>query len=464
MSYVIAEVSSNSGAGFSPRGGALKLWLSKAHEVMLAGPAETGKTWATLQKLDALMWKYPNAQGAIVRKSYASMHSTVLRTYRRIIGKNSPIKAYGGEKPEWFDYPNGSRIFVGGMDNPQKVLSGERDVIYVNQAEEMELNDWETLTTRSTGRGSVMPYTQMIGDCNPGPSSHWIKHRDTLQVFESRHEDNPTLFDESGEITEQGKRTLAILDALTGVRYKRLRLGLWVGAEGMVYEEWNSDVHLIDPFEIPRSWRRYRVIDFGFTNPFVCLWCAEDNDGRLYLYREIYQTHRLVEDVTPEIISLSEGEAISDTISDHDAEDRATAERHGLHTTAANKEVSPGIQAVQARLRVQADGKPRLFIFKNARVHPADETLEEKHKPLCTAEEFDSYVWAKSMHSDKVKEEPRKQDDHGLDALRYLVYHLDGTPEPQPVRISVSPLITTRAGSPYLTGNRNQQPTGVGRR
>src|SRR5690242_15338392 len=65
------------------RGGGAQLWDSKAHEVILSGPAETGKTYAALSKLNALMWDNPGAQAAIVRKTYQSMHGSVLQTFRR---------------------------------------------------------------------------------------------------------------------------------------------------------------------------------------------------------------------------------------------------------------------------------------------------------------------------------------------------------------------------------------------
>jgi PBSX family phage terminase large subunit len=409
------------------RGDALKLWGSEDGEVILSGPAETGKTWTCLHKLHRDMLQYPGAQAAIVRKTYQSMHGSVLQTYRRILGKDTPIHAFGGEKPEWFDYPNGSRVFVGGMDNPQKVLSSERDRIYVNQAEELELDDWETLTTRATGRGDGrMPYAQIYGDCNPGPATHWILGREPLRLFHSRHEDNPTLFDDEGRITEQGKRTMQVLDALTGTRLQRLRHGKWVGAEGVVYEEWDRSIHLMDPFLIPDEWARYRVIDFGFTNPFVCQWWAEDPEGRVYLYREFYMTGRLVDDWATDINEHSRGEQYQYSLADHDAEGRATLDARGISTQAAQKDVSDGIQAVKARLKVQPhDGKPRLFVFKNCRVNDPDPALMEKHKPLSTAEEFDGYVWAKVQRTDRLKEEPLKKDDHGMDAMRYFVYYLD---------------------------------------
>ena len=277
---------------------------------MLACPAETGKTYACCEKVHRLCMAYPNTQAAIVRKTYQAMPGSVLQTFARVI-EGSGVSTYGAAKPQWYDYRNGSRVWVGGMDHPDKVLSSERDFIYVNQAEELELADWETLRTRATGRAGHVPHPQVIGDCNPGVPTHWIKasaSAGALPLLESRHEDNPTLFDpETGEITEQGKLSLSILDQLTGPRKARLRYGQWAGAEGMVYEEsWDSGRNVVDAFPIPGDWPRYLAIDFGFTNPFACQWWAEDGDGRLYLYREIYHTQRLVEDHARQIKQLSE--------------------------------------------------------------------------------------------------------------------------------------------------------------
>jgi hypothetical protein len=224
--FALAEAAPDSAVGFHPRGGARKLWMCRDHEVILSGPSETGKTYAALQKLDSLLWKYAGSEAVIVRKSLSSVYTSVLKTYRNILGPDGLVTFYGGEKPEWAIYPNGSRCHIAGMDNPRKALSSERDFIYVNQAEELNLDDWETLTTRCTGRAAHAPYPQMMGDCNPWFPSHWIKHRPSLTLLESRHEDNPTLFDEAGRITGRGERSLSILDRLTGARYLRLRKGL----------------------------------------------------------------------------------------------------------------------------------------------------------------------------------------------------------------------------------------------
>ena len=419
---------------YQPYGAAVELWKTKRQEVILSGPAETGKSLAALHKLDALAWKYAGAQLALVRKTYKSMPGSVLQTFdKKVLGAinqdgkfdpdQTPVKKFGGERPDFYLYPNGSRIWVGGMDNPQKVLSSERDAALVNQCEQLTLDEWETLGTRVTGRAGNMPYSQMMGDVNPAGRQHWILDRareGKLQLLESRHEDNPTLYDPlTGLITAQGIRTIGVLDNLTGVRHARLRLGKWVSAEGQIYPSYDSAIHLIERFEIPASWQRYRVIDFGLVHPFVCQWWAADEDERLYLYREIYMTGRTVATHAGQIKELSEGEQITQTICDHDAEDRQTLRECGIENIAAVKDVLRGIGQVQDRLKTQADDRPRLFILRDSLVE-VDQELKLNRQPYATEQEFDGYVWSNSA----TKEQPVKAYDDGMDAMRYMVMHL----------------------------------------
>lgn len=115
-------------------------------EVIISGPAETGKTISSLHRLHCDMLDNPGAQAVIVRKRQVDMAGTCLQTFQeKVLTDGSDVTIYGGTKPERFIYKNGSTIWVGGMDKPGKVLSGERDFIYVNQAEELTLDDWETL-------------------------------------------------------------------------------------------------------------------------------------------------------------------------------------------------------------------------------------------------------------------------------------------------------------------------------
>lgn len=412
------------------RGAGLAIQFFKG-EFIISGPAETGKTFSCLYLIDRLARQYPHSQWAILRKVHRDLHGTVLQTYREHFLRDG-VTVYGGEKAEWYDYPNGSRIWIGGMDRPGSALSGSRDGIFVNQAEELFLPDWEVLTTRTTGRAGHVPFGGMtFGDCNPGAAQHWIKQRAGLRLFESRHEDNPALFAAGGQMTERGQRTLATLDRLSGVRKERLRFGRWVSAEGTVYE-FDLALHLIDPFPIPPEWRRFRSVDFGYTNPFVCQWWAVDGDGRMYLYRELYRTGRTVKAHSADIKRLSAGEVITETVTDHDAEDRATLEENGVSTTRARKEISVGIQRVQERLVKAGDGRPRLFVLRGA-LGERDESLAEARKPVSTEQEFDVYVWPKGGGGKAIKEIPVDDNNHGMDALRYAVMHAEYPAQPLPV-------------------------------
>jgi hypothetical protein len=160
----------------------------------------------------------------------------------------------------------------------------------------------------------------------------------------------------------------------------------------------------------------------------VLQWWAADPDGRLYRYREIYRTRGLVEDHARRARELSRQEPRPRAvICDHDAEDRATLERHlGMPTVPARKDVSPGVQAVAARLRKAGDGRPRLFLMRDC-LDSRDPELDAAKKPCRTEEEMDGYVWDLSANRRKG-EEPLKQNDHGADALRYVVSHLDLVP------------------------------------
>lgn len=273
------------------RGAALEAQRITARRWIISGPFETGKTWAALWRLDSEARANPKAQYAIVRKVRNDMDGTVLVTWRKLIAIRGGVVPFGGEKVQFYDYPNGARIWVGGLDRPEKTLSGERDGIYVNQVEELEEADWELLIRSTTGRGAVTANPMLWGDCNPGPEDHWIiQRRDSgqLAMLESKHEDNPTLYDDAGVLTEQGALTMADLDALTGARYWRGRMGIWVGAEGQHFEAWDEKKHVIEPPypAITGDWIIWGGMDYGFGHPFASGVLGLDPLGRVHCIAE----------------------------------------------------------------------------------------------------------------------------------------------------------------------------------
>ncbi len=433
---------------YRPYGGNSQLFTSKQPELILSGPAGTGKSRANLEYLNYWAMNYPGARLLMVRKTRRSLGESGMVTFeQKVLHPAQGVRFY--HSAQQYRYPNGSILAVGGLDKPSKIMSTDWDIIYAQEATELEEDDWETCTIRLRWGG--LPIQQMIGDCNPAQSTHWIlqRARDAkTEMLETRHEDNPMLFNRDGTMTPEGERYLSKLDNLTGVRYARYRLGLWVSAEGMCYEDsWDPKRNRINGYHIPKEWPRYMAVDFGFTHPFACLWAAIDPDGRIIIYRQIYITKRLVEDHAKDINIVSgwfhrlpkDHPRYKDSpaewadplpraiICDHDAEDRATLERHlSLYTTPAHKSVSDGIQAVASRFRAAGDGKSRIQIMRDCLVEK-DRDLAEGKQPTCLEDEPEVYVWD-TRQGLKRGDQPVKENDHALDALRYLVAYFDLVP------------------------------------
>ena len=415
---------------FTFYGGARDFCRYKEPEAIIHGPAETGKTISALWKLNLCALKYDNASLVIARKTLASTHGSVLVTFQnKVLGGPDerlwPCKKYGGEKAEWFDYRNGSRIWITGLDKSSKVLSSEHDIIYVNQAEELDLDDWETLTTRTTGRAGNMPYSQTIGDCNPAWPLHWIYHRPTLELFYSRHQENPALYDQTtGEITEQGKRTMGVLEALTGVRKDRLLYGKPAQAEGAVYDAWDEPLHYINADQVPPLSRYIMAQDWGYTHAGVLGLWGIDGDGRMYLEAQVYHTKRNIDWWTKWARELHKETGYTTEAIACDPSEPAYIDAYkakGLPAVKADNSVRPGIDAVQRRLAKAGDGRPRLFIVRDS-LRVVDPQLREAKLPYATEHEFPAYIWRDTAK----REEPVKENDHGMDMVRYAVMYVDG--------------------------------------
>jgi PBSX family phage terminase large subunit len=428
------------------RGAAGRLWTEHTGEIIISGPAGTGKTRSILE------WVHHRCANEkirvlFLRKTLESLKVSAMVTYTNKVlhdfdGKQSRmdgVSYFGGNSilPSNFTYQTtGSVIVMGGMDNPTKVLSTEYDLIYINEATELTLDQWERLGNRTDrpDENQDKKASLLLGDCNPDAPTHWIKTRERdgkLRLWPTVHEDNPAMWDRHlKQWTRTGKLYLDRLELLTGVRYLRLRKGLWVAAEGQVYENWNPSVHLVPVNEIPYQWPRFWVIDFGFVHPFVWQAWAWKPDGELVMYHEIYMTRRLVSQHARRIMEITAGEPRpTEIITDHDAEDRATFEAEtGYSTTPAIKNVSAGIQAVSNRLGGTQPGSdlfklPRISYMRNV-LDERDGDLADRGKPTSTVEEYPSYIWNLGARRNRG-EEPMKEFDHGMDATRYLVAYFD---------------------------------------
>lgn len=420
---------------------ALQAQSLAAREWLISGPSETGKTWATLWRLDSLLRATPRAQAALVRRVRATLAPTVLITWQRIQDHRArmgdrPALVYGGNTPQWYDYPNGARLWVGGMDDPGKILSGERDFIYVNQAEQLERQHWETLTTRTTGRGAVTATPMLFGDCNPGGPTHWIlSRRDAgqLLLLHSRHEDNPALHD-GADWTAQGRRTLATLNALTGIDALRLGRGEWAAAEGQVFDTWSdgpADGNVTEAAEYQPGADVYWFLDDGYSagnakatagidpqtgmyvadaHPRVFLLAQLRDDGRLCVFAEDYACLTLSDQHIARVQALGPADADKPypepervIYGPGAAEIRGRLVAAELSPRQSGPRVDESIKELRRALAPDANGWRRVL------VHPRCQHLRR---------ELASYQY------EPGSEKPLKQYDHGPDALRVGYYAL----------------------------------------
>lgn len=272
---------------FELRGGMLQLINSREREVVIWGPAGTGKTMGIGHWINLLAGSFPKMRWLMLRKTQTALTSTALVTFGEKVLLPGEAEFYGGSKrePASYRYRNGARVVVGGLDNADKILSSEYDGIYVNEVTELTLDDWEQLLTRL--RNGVLKYPRIIGDCNPTYSTHWLLKRaqqGKLRLIESRLEDNPAYFDAEGNITPAGRAYVATLEALSGTRYQRFRLGQWVGVENAIYDCFNPVTHASRVLPPDTTWKEGAIgVDYGDVHPHAVVAVSRTTSGRLWV-------------------------------------------------------------------------------------------------------------------------------------------------------------------------------------
>lgn len=203
---------------------------------------------------------------------------------------------------------------------------------------------------------------------------------------------------------------------------------------GLVYKEFQREVHVINPFEIPDEWSIFRGMDFGSTNPTAVLWIAVDGDSNSYIIAEHYETGQTIDYHAGVINANVYSPRVTATYGDPSgAQWISEFAQRGIYITPANKETGTnfnswvrfGIEKVAEKLKtipgkvsvsVQRQNgsnglqaEPCLYVFSN-----------------CTnlIREFETYRWKeKSVTQAQDLNEPdvpEKANDHAMDALRYF--------------------------------------------
>lgn len=429
------------------RGAAAALFECADRKVLIEGPGGTGKTQAVLTKIHYRAWKYPRSRHLIARATRASMTESVLKTWEEnILGAVHP--AYSGsakrKNRHSYDFPNGSTVVVGGLDEGDRYFSTEWDTIYCAEASEISEDQFEKLGRAM--RNFKTPYHQCIADVNPTFPGNWLNRAampcsdglrlvktiddyNRLQAFNrsplngrmrrliSRHQDNPFFWDLSRWAwTPEGESyVLGELANMTGYRRVRLFEGLWIAGEGTVFPEFNTSKHIVSPFTWPNDWPVLVGVDPGFDHPCAILWIGIAPNGALYVIDELYRGGKSISEHAADIKEHNPGRTIRDYLADPQQAFSSTAQSP---RTIADQFRDSGLNFHQW---------PR-SIDKEAMVNAVREYLKnEKLKVFSTCVntimEFQSWSFKRNAKGELPSGDDQYEDrnNHAMDVLTGIV-------------------------------------------
>ena len=374
-------------------------------EVLYSGAFGSGKSRAVCLKT-AMRAAVKGAREGLCRKHLVTFKATTLKTLLEPDGILPPVLPEGsylhnkGDKT--IRIHGGGEIQYFGLDDEKKIGSYNLTGCGIDEAVELIDRDWIQLRGRIRVEVPGLP-NQIYGACNPGPPGHFLAARFGLAEGFKARPNCKAITTRSIDNTYLPQSYLDDLATFTGLAKLRFVDGVWAGSDGLVYDKWERSKFVMDR---PGPWVRVLVgQDEGYTNPACLLVCGEDGDGRIHVISEWYKTKQLEAQVVDYAKSVAQDHDIEAFIIDPSAAKiRAAMAQADLPVVEANNDVFGGIQAVQQRLVLAGDGQPRLT------VSPQCENL---------IREFETYEWLPS------KDKPKKENDHALDALRYLVMHAD---------------------------------------
>jgi len=208
---------------------------------------------------------------------------------------------------------------------------------------------------------------------------------------------------------------------------KAYREGNWDIFSGPYFTEWNRERHVINPFPIPESWKKFRSYDHGRENPACCKWYALDYDGRLWVYRELYVKGLNVDEIAERIKELSGTEQYQFSVADNSIFARqgfvdrwggetiaATFATHGVGFIPSSKSRLPGWNLMLQYFKWDEFHPPMMMYFNTCydSIRTIPSLVHDEHKP----EDCNS-----------------NGEDHAADTDRYLLQMLHDQRTPKPM-------------------------------
>ena len=418
---------------------------SRKRFVAYGGARGGGKSWAVQRKAPLLALFYPGIKILLLRRTYKDLERNHVRELEPLL---RGVAKYSRQE-KCFHFPNGSILELGYCASESDVLQyqgQEYDVIFIDEATQFTEFQFETLTACMRGANNFPK--RMYLTCNPGGIGHeWVK-----RLFVSRKYKNTecpddyefisaTVFD-NRVLLDSDPGYVNMLNNLSDGLRQAWRDGNWDMLAGQYFSEFDRNIHVIEPFSIPKNWKRYRAVDYGL-DCLACLWIAIDEHGNYYVYREYAESDKVISAGAEEIISLSDGEDILYTVAPDDlwARSQETARNKadifresGLTLLKGNRNRETGWLAVKELLTVK-NGESRLKIFSTCRelIECLPALQRDSKKPTdCMTEPHDITHLPDALryfclqYTTPAKETDKRSDfERGLD--KYRSQRLRGT-------------------------------------
>lgn len=377
---------------------------------ILEGAVRSGKTFSVNLAWTLFVMNSPHTQFLMSGESTDSLYRNVIKDIIMILGED---RAYFQESSKGgaqliINYNGKMKVCYcrgGSKANDEGKIRGI--TIGGWYADEITLHH-ETFVKQAINRMSLEG-AKAIWTTNPDTPSHFIniEYREAAEEKGYKHwhfnlDDNLSL---SNTYKEEIKK------AYTGVFYKRFILGLWIMADGAIFDMWSNTENEIKENELPigyQNYRRYISIDYGTTNPMVFLDIYDDGEN-VWIPREYYydskekQAQKTDKQYADDLVEfIKDGPYPSYIILDPSAASfKAELRSRGLRIRDADNEVMDGIRMTSSMI---AQRKIRAVADKCKR----------------TIGDITSYVWD-SRAKERGEEKPLKTNDHGADALRYFI-------------------------------------------
>lgn len=293
--------------------------MSKAKYTCYGGARGGGKSFVLRIKAILLALNYPGIQILLLRRTYGELLENHIIPMQKMLHSYEKEKtkriAHWGGQDKVFTFPNGSRIKLGYCDNETDVLQYQGqayEIIFMEEATQFTEFQFQCLTesNRLSGLCKKIVKTRMYFTCNPGGVGHaWVKRLFIDKKYKITEDPEeyvfiPALVFENEYIMNNDTDYVKTLENLPEDRKKAMLYGDWDVFEGQFFTEFDRNVHVIEPFEIPKEWRIYFSMDYGLDK-LAGYWIALDYNNNAYVFREVFESNLLVSQARDKIQEMT---------------------------------------------------------------------------------------------------------------------------------------------------------------